>query len=292
MSQTANTNYSNLQDRNAQIISDIKQLQVVETALFNNLEQSLSQNTLSQQEKENIILKINQLALMRANMYQTIGGINSFYQSNLKTSTNTLAQQTAAIAIVENELNEAKKRLEMVQEYKINKLRLVEINNYYSERYAQHSKLMKIVIYMFVPILILAILANKSIIPGWLFSILTIIISIVGVISIFYVIRSIMMRDNMVYDEYDWSFDPSKAPKASSISTMDPWLSVGGSNICIGQSCCSTGYTYDPTENMCIPTSQANPVESFVTDIFTKYSRTSDQKKPDYTMGNDQLHIS
>jgi len=292
MSQTANTNYSNLQDRNAQIISDIKQLQVVETALFNNLEQSLSQNTLSQQEKESIILKINQLALMRANMYQTIGGINTFYQSNLNTSSNTLAQQTAAIGIVETELNEAKKRLEMVEEYKVNKLRLVEINNYYSERYAQHSKLMKIVIYMFVPILILAILANKSIIPGWLFSILTIIISLVGLISIFYVIRSITMRDNMVYNEYNWSFDPNSAPKASTTSAIDPWLSVGGSNICIGQSCCSTGYTYDPKDNRCMPTSQATQVENFVTDIFTKYSRTSDQKKPDYTMSNDHLHIS
>jgi hypothetical protein len=292
MAQSSNQNYSNLQDRNAQIISDIQNLQKIERELFNNLEQSLSQNTLTQTQKETLVQKINEISQMRANMYQTIGGVNSFYQSNLNTSSNTLAQQTAAINIVEKELNAAKERLKLIEEYKVNKLRLVEINTYYGERYAAHTYIMKIIIYMFVPILILALLANKGFIPNWLFSLLTIIIAFIGLITLFYAVRSIMMRDNMMFQQYDWSFDPNSAPKANTSSSVDPWAK-SGSNMCIGQACCDVGYTYDPTQNKCIPSSQvtATTSESFVSDIFTKYSRALENKKPDYTMG-DKLPVS
>lgn len=82
---------------------------------------------------------------------------------------------------------------------------------------------------MFLPILILAFFVNKGFIPSWLFSILTIIIAIIGFIMLFYTIRSNMMRDNMMYQEYHWSFDPSTAPKpegsssTSSTTSTDPW---------------------------------------------------------------------
>jgi len=59
MTKVSNANYSNLQERNAQIINDINSLQSIEKDLFNNLEQSLSQNTLSKSQKEKLIQKIN-----------------------------------------------------------------------------------------------------------------------------------------------------------------------------------------------------------------------------------------
>ena len=44
---------------------------------------------------------------------------------------------------------------------KNNKMRLVEINDYYGDKYAEHSQLMKIVIFTLIPVIILAIL-NKN----------------------------------------------------------------------------------------------------------------------------------
>lgn len=300
---SSDQNFSNLQDRNAQIISDIQNLQNIEKELFNNLEQSLLQNQLSQSEKETLVKKINEISQMRANMYQTIGGINNFYQSNLNSSTDTLTQQTAAISIIEKELNAAKERLKLIEEYKLNKLRLVEINNYYSDRYAAHSQLMKLIIYMFVPILIISILANKGIIPGWLFSTLIIIIGVWGAITLFYTIRSMSMRDNMMYQEYDWGFNPDSMPANTKTSSKDPWAKAHGEAICVGQACCDTGYIYDPAQNKCIPASQMSAAEGFVpamagendidsiVNLLTKYSRSTENKKPDYTMG-DKMPIS
>ena len=296
MASGLHNDFTNLQERNSQIISDIKNLQTIEKDLFNSLEQNLSQNTMTRAQKEVLIQKINDISRMRENMYYAIGGINNFYKNNISTSATALAQQTNAIDIVEKELNAAKERLKLIEDYKLQKLRLVEINNYYGQRYASNTQLIKIVIYMFVPILILAILFKKDIISVKIFSGLTIVITIIGLVYLINGFYTNYMRDNMDYQEYDWSFDPDTAPKAPSStsknSKIDPWAKPDLSNICIGQTCCDTGYVYDPVKNKCIPVSNIRGrVENFVSDIFTKYARSSDNKKPDYTMG-DHLPIS
>jgi hypothetical protein len=290
MPTNSNQDYTSLKQSNAQAITDITHLQEIEKRLFDTLEQSLSQGTLTTPQKDSLVQQINQISQMRSNVYQTIGGVNMFYTQNLNTASDTLADQTQAIQIVEKELNAAKKRLREIQDYKLNKLRLVEINTYYGERYAAHTHIMKLIIFTFVPILILAYLQNKGYISNWLFSYLTIIIGFIGVCFLLYNIRSIYLRDNMMFHEYDWGFNPDSAPKAGiSGKFVDPWA-LGGSNICIGQACCDEGYTYNSAQNKCIPTSQ-DSAESFVSDIFTKYQRQAENKKPDYIMG-DKLPVS
>jgi polysaccharide deacetylase 2 family uncharacterized protein YibQ len=76
--------------------------------------------------------------------------VNNYFESALNTSIGSLKEQVVAIGIVENELNRAKKRLEILEEEKNNKIRLVEINNYYGDKYAEHSQLMKIVIFILI----------------------------------------------------------------------------------------------------------------------------------------------
>ncbi len=105
---------------------------------------------------------MNQLSNMRINLYQTLSGVNNYYGNALRSSIGTLKEQTAAIAIVENELNQAKKRLQILESEKNNKIRLVEINEYYGEKYSEHATLMKIVIFTLIPIIILAILNSKK----------------------------------------------------------------------------------------------------------------------------------
>jgi len=293
MPQTAKQDYSNLKHTNTQVISDIANLQNIERDLFNTLEQSLSQGTLTQTQKNTLVQQINEISQMRSNMYQTIGGVNDFYSKNLNLASDTLSNQTGAIQIVEKELNAAKQRLKLIEDYKLSKLRLVEINSYYSQRYASHTYLMKIIIAILVPILILAFLANKNLIPNWLFSLLTIIIGFVGTIVIFYNVRSILLRDNMMFQEYDWGFDANSAPRASSIQATDPWAS-GSGNMCIGQACCDVGYTYNPTQNKCIASASSSSSSSksgFIGHMLSKYHKHAENKKPDYTMG-DKLPIS
>ena len=120
------TNSNDSQQTNEQILNDIQTLQTMEQQLFSNLENNPNLNTEQQQE---IIEKMNQLSNMRINLYQTLSGVNNYYQNALYSSQGTLKEQTTAIYIVENELNNAKRRLETLDMEKTNKIRLVEINN-------------------------------------------------------------------------------------------------------------------------------------------------------------------
>ena len=117
-----------VQENNEQILNDIQSLQKMEQDLFNSLE---SNPNLSTDEQKKLIEKMNQLSNMRINLYQTLSGVNNYFQSALSTSVNSLKEQSIAIGIVEDELNRAKARLRLLEEEKNNKIRLVEINTYF-----------------------------------------------------------------------------------------------------------------------------------------------------------------
>jgi hypothetical protein len=181
----------------------------------------------------------------------------------------TLQEQTIAIGIVENELNQSKKRLEILEAERNNKIRLVEINSYYGDKYAEHTQLMKVIIYTLVPIIILAILKNKGILPNNIYVVLVIIVSFIGAYYFWERISSIIMRDNLNYQEYNWHFNPAGAPKPSSSGANDPWLNSGSAvGTCVGEACCSEGQTYDETLFQCVndstTTTNANTTETFI----------------------------
>ena len=237
----------NIVQNNEQILSDIQSLQKMEQQLFNNLE---TNTNLTSQQQQQIVEKMNQLSNMRINLYQTLSGVNNFFQNALSSSIGTLREQTVAIGIVENELNRAKKRLDLLEYEKNNKIRLVEINDYYGDKYAEHSQLMKIIIFTLIPVIILAILNNKGILPNTFYYVLLIIITIIGAYFFWRKIASILMRDNMNYQEYNWNFNSNNAPSGSPSST-DPWLSLNMPGTCVGQYCCSDGQTWDSSLNQC-----------------------------------------
>ena len=237
----------NVQESNTQILNDIQALQTLEQEMFNNLEEN---NNLTQEQQQTIIQNINQISTMRINLYETLSGLNSFYRYALTNSQGTLTEQEAAIDIVEHELNKAKQQLKVLQTEKNNKVRLVEINTYYGEKYAEHTQLMKIIIFTLVPVIILAILYSNNILPSFIYYILLFIVSIIGSYFLWFRLMSIWSRDNMNYQEYKWPFYSGDINTSSTISE-DPWtgIDIGG---CADQACCATGTVYDTNINQCV----------------------------------------
>jgi hypothetical protein len=277
----------NISQNNEKILNDIQMLQQMEQQLFNNLE---TNTNLTPQQQQEIVEKMNQISNMRINLYQTLSGVNNFFESALSSSVGTLREQSVAIGIVENELNQAKKRLEALEQEKNNKIRLVEINDYYGDRYSEHSKLMKIIIFTLVPVIILAILNNKDILPNVIYYVLLLIVCLIGGYFFWSTYFSIISRDNMNYQEYDWGFNPATATTGTTTSANDPWLSNGNLGTCIGQECCSNGQIWDASINQCVGSST---VETFVTGVETEgivekmLTKTEQGKyKSDYVMGH------
>ena len=124
----SNSQLPDTQENNTQILNDIQSLQTIEQQLFSSLEENTG---LTSEQQQKLVEKINDISKMRINLYKTLNGVNNFFQNALANSKGTLVGQTSAIDIVEKELNSSKKRLQALEEEKNNKIRLVEINNYY-----------------------------------------------------------------------------------------------------------------------------------------------------------------
>lgn len=254
----SNNGIPDISKNNEEILQNIQLLQNSEQELMRDLENNPN---LSSQQQQKIIQKIQQLTDIRSGLYTTLSGMNSFYKSALSSSTGTLKEQTAAINIVETELNRTKNRLKYLEMEKNNKIRLVEINEYYGDKYAEHTTLMKIVIFTLIPIIILTIIYNNGFLPNRVYYILFIIVGVVGAIYFWKTYASIMTRDNMNYDEYNWSFNPSSAPKETvGEGEGDPW-DAGLLGTCIGEACCQSDQVYDTTLNQCVSNTSTESFE-------------------------------
>jgi len=291
--QTQTTNVTDIEEGRVQTLNNISELQNIEKGYFSKLNDGLLQNSMTPEEKDMLVQKINEISQMRINLYKNLNGMYSFYHSNVASTRNTIEEQSVAIDIVEKELNEAKLRMKAVEEEKYNKLRLVEINSYYGEQYSAHTSIMKVIIMICVPVLVLTILLNRGILPRNLYTILVIIIVVVGVIYLWKYVISAVSRDNMNYQEYTWNFKPQNAPAVdtSGAGAKDPWATqLNGT--CQGQACCYDGYTYnsDVNVNMCVPTASLTQSTTTATAAPVSTSTTPESMSnmgsiPGYTPG-------
>jgi len=238
------------EDSNEQLLNNIQSLQTIEKSLFSSLD---ANPNLTEEQKAQILDKINDISKMRMNLYKTLNNVNGVFESALITSQGTLKQQTEAIGIVETQLNDAKTQLNLLEEEKNNQIRLIEINNFYGDKYADQSNLMKLVVYFFSVILILAILYQKALLPKNIFIVLLFIIS--TIFCYYIVLKVIYMwnRDNMNYQEYNWYFNAASAPAPSTTTTdNDPWASTTSNN-CPTIATATTSATTSSTEAFHLP---------------------------------------
>jgi hypothetical protein len=270
----------NLQERNDQIINNIKTLQSTEMKLYDSLES----RSLNADQQKQIIDRINQISQMRINLYASLKDMYSYYQEDVSDSRNSMNNQMVSVDVIENELNDSKRRLNLLEAQKNNKIRLVEINTYYGKQYDAHKQIMQIVVIICIPVLILTVLANKGILPPKLTSLLTGIIIIIGLFIIGAKIIDLSNRDNMNFDEYNWYFNKDDAPTSSSDTTAssDPWEMPTAT--CVGQECCSDNYTYDEIQNKCIPTAQYNANQAKSEEETTTTDTTTSSETEAFTV--------
>jgi hypothetical protein len=210
------------------------------------------------------IPNFKELSNMRINLYQTLSGVNNYFQNTLNSSIGSLKEQAVAIEIVENELNQAKKRLAILEEEKNNKIRLVEINTYFGDKYEHKSNIMKIIVYTLIPIIILSLIYRTGFLPNIIYYFLLMIIASIGGYYFWVEYLSMIRRDRMNYQEYAWSFNTNSVPIGTP-SSDDPWQTNFGT--CIGNMCCSEGLIYDSNLNQCVSSNQSNPSASTNKDI-------------------------
>jgi len=244
------------QETNTQLLDDIQKLQNLEQSLFFKLENE--RGKMNSDEQLKLINKINSISDMRINLYTTLNSMNSYYKGAVITSHNVLKSQSEAVLIVERELNTTKLKLQKMKNEKMNKMRMIQINDYYGKMYAERTEFMKILLIMLIPIGVLVVLNTKGILPSKLYYGLVTAISLIGSWNLANIAFSMFSRSSLNYDEYDWNFNPGAVntlDENESSSSENPWKSkiVGG---CYGEACCSSGQFYDSDARICKTSSE------------------------------------
>ena len=189
---------------------------------------------------------------MRLNLYSTLNDVNGFFGKLNDDSSVSMSDQSSAIKIVEEQLNKSKQSLMDSQKNKNNKIRMIQINSYYSQRYVEHSDLMIITITTLIPIILLSFLYNNSLLPYNVFFVLIVLIGFYGGFLFLNKLSSIWSRDSINYQEYLWSFNKKTAPvpvvKNNELS--NPWGSINVGT-CIGANCCSEDTVWNDKTSVC-----------------------------------------
>lgn len=255
------------QARQAATLKNIQQLQDLEKQLYQKLQsKSVNGANTTAAEQQATIAKINELSQMRVTMFEELDSIYKDVQGRVAQSRVDLVDQLVVTGVVEKELNDAKRNLNAMNTDKHNKMRIVEINTYYSQKYRAQSSLMKAIIVISLVLLVLIIVAKKEFVPE---NIMNGIIGVWVLISAIYLIRRIVdlnTRSNMNFDEYDWDWNPKDNSNPTvlkyneeqilgSASTFEDDAKdfVAGLGLgCVGSSCCATGTKYDKNKKQCI----------------------------------------
>lgn len=239
-----------LSEANRQTIENMFALMRQEGELFKSL-QAMDKTP---QQKQKIINEINTLSRLRLSLHKSLRDVYSYYQSNVGAARTTLGQQLFAMGIIENELNEAKRRLNDIKGQKENKLRLVEINTYYGKRYNAQKEMLITIVLVCAILFLIAFLTNRlGVLPGNVAILLMGLTIATGLIYLSYKLIDFSNRDNMNFDEYDWAFDKDKAPTGEDAVATNPW---GYGIVCIGSQCCDANQKYNSDINKCILKSQ------------------------------------
>lgn len=280
-SQLTDNTVKQSEERQETLLKNVNNLQTMESKLYKKLEKAYAEGKKHKVQKH-LVKKINEISQMRMSMYNELNSMYKNIQGRVSQGRIDLVDQLTVTGIMEKELNNYKKNLNLMEANKDNKMRLVEINTYYSEKYQAQTSLMKLIILVCIPLLVLAIVGKKQLIAPRIVTGLTWAILIIGGILIIRQFIDINSRDNMNFQEYDWKWDVPADSNEPSVYEYDKQQLQGGASSledgatsamdsagmgCIGSSCCSTGTYYDEDQGECVKGSSGSKSDRPTTTI-------------------------
>jgi hypothetical protein len=245
------------------ILKNIQNLQKTEQDLITKLDiyTSAKGYTAGDPVVIDLVKNINTIANARISLFKTASANANMLQTGVSQSRTDLVAQTTLLQVVEDQLNQAKRKIDLLNSRNDTKMRMVQINTYYGQRYEAQSQLMKKIIFVCIPLLIVFILKKKSIIPEMIANYIVGIMIAIGAFLILQNIWDIYTRSNMDFNEYNWDYESPEA------STPTIWqynkenffkfddlfknlmVNLG---LCVGETCCAPGMTYDKEKSQCV----------------------------------------
>jgi len=193
-------------------LDNIKMLQDKESRLYSSLGVSIDGQPVDTAGQQKILDEINSMTGLRVNLIRELKNQYTSLHVNVSESNDDIKDEVASIELMEQQLNEKKEQLSKLKSIEKNKLRMADINNYYSERASFVSTIYYTILLVVVSICV--VLIGKRyipIIPSVAVNGIVSLIILWGIFSVVYKILDLYSRDKMNFDQYDYSrFNPKQ----------------------------------------------------------------------------------
>ena len=233
------------------VLEAIKASQLEQQQLYGQLN-TLSGYDGSVAKQQAILDRVHRLSTIRGALFGTLEQMYQRLGGRVATTRGVLADQITVTKVMEQQLAEAERSLDQVVGAQDNKMRMVEINTYYADKYKAQTGLMQLIIIVALIFLVLVILMKRNIVPANVGTVLLVGVSIVGVLLIGVRVADIGSRSNMVFDEYSWEGPPGYV--AAEPSQRGNGRSV---SMCVNGLCCGEGTQFieghAPNPSYCAP---------------------------------------
>lgn len=207
-------------------------------------------SAVSQISNGDVVTKeVDQLQRNLGNLYNNYSNANTSAQK-------TLTHQDEMLKIVDNEKKRLDAKKNQINDTISSKLRIIDLNNSSRKRQLQYINIFVVII---VTLLIYITLVNIQyfipIIPSALITLLTVVVFFIAAVYVFNIIQEINRREPTNYDTLKLSppVDSNKsALKQQTAAEQGDLLGSLGSNICIGETCCSDNTTWNYGTGKCV----------------------------------------
>jgi hypothetical protein len=247
MSSNPNASPDTLSETQQQLLANTQQLQDAQKNLMNRYAAAIDPA-----ERTKLANEMDKNEMLRSNLLSSTGKIALVQNQAITDGQNSAIDMTAITGIMDQQLKDARDQLDAMNAIRSEKERMIEINTYYGKRFMAQSGVMKIFIYMCIPVLILAVLANMGFLPNYIAGFMIIAAIVIGIAYIYSAVHDINRRDKMNFDEYAWEFDPSRVGSLVT-PTVSSGANASGNLGCYESACCNPPATiWDPKSSTCV----------------------------------------
>lgn len=205
---------SYLENRLITLIDSVNTSQNNEKEILNILE---GNNNISEMDIEMYINNLDNYSEERRNYMTELSGIVTRLEQSAEYNAEEYEQQVKVLLISEQRLEELKGKIKVIQDDRLNKQKQVRISTYYQKYYRAWSGFMGIFFLIVFINIIFIYLSYKQYIP----SIIIPFILAISIVVLILLSSDLRKRDNQIFDEYNWNFDPNNV-KVTTFTSSEP----------------------------------------------------------------------
>ena len=249
-----------LENKLADLINEVNNSQLSEEEILTILQ---SNTDISEFDLDVYIQNITSYTEERKKIMKEIYDMTRNLETEAEYNIEEYEQQVKLLVLSEQRLRETKLKLQILKDYEINKNRQVNNISYYRKYYRAWSGYMG----TFVVVLVVNVLLFYLSYLGWIPSFIPAAIVAVSMFYLYLISWDLRKRDKLIFDEYDWGFDPNNVKLDKYKSSEEPPVAVetssSSTSTCAsvaassieesgGTIICPPGYIYNESSFKCV----------------------------------------